>query len=131
MSELQPELTLDESEIEVPSTLPVLPLKETVVFPQSMTPLAIGQERSIKLVDDVVGGERMLAKELPNAAYARPALVEMPRQSELVRRETFAPILYVLRYRELDEAIAVAFGERLAETHERRASNVVHAAFGR
>ncbi len=32
---------------------------------------------------------------------------------------------------ELDEAIAVAFGERLVETHERRASNVVHAAFGR
>ena len=31
---------------------------------------------------------------------------------------------------ELDEATAVAFGERLVETHERRASNVVHAAFG-
>jgi ATP-dependent Lon protease len=38
-----------------------LPLKDTVVFPQSMTPLAIGQERSIKLVDDVVSGDRMLA----------------------------------------------------------------------
>ena len=32
---------------------------------------------------------------------------------------------------ELDEAIAVAFGERLAETHERRASTAVHAAFRR
>ena len=32
---------------------------------------------------------------------------------------------------ELDEAIAVAFGERLTETHERRASTAVHAAFGR
>ena len=41
--------------------LPVLPLKETVVFPESMTPLAVGQERSIKLIDDVVSGERMLA----------------------------------------------------------------------
>jgi ATP-dependent Lon protease len=46
---------------ELPATLPVLPLKETVVFPDSMTPLAIGQERSIKLVDDVVGGDRLLA----------------------------------------------------------------------
>jgi ATP-dependent Lon protease len=45
----------------IPPTLPVLPLKETVVFPQSMTPLAIGQERSIKLIDDVVSGDRMLA----------------------------------------------------------------------
>jgi ATP-dependent Lon protease len=42
-------------------TLPVLPLKETVVFPESMTPLAVGQERSVKVIDDVVSGERMLA----------------------------------------------------------------------
>jgi ATP-dependent Lon protease len=46
---------------ELPATLPVLPLKETVVFPESMTPLAIGQDRSIKLIDDVVGGDRLLA----------------------------------------------------------------------
>jgi ATP-dependent Lon protease len=45
----------------VPDVLPVLPLKETVVFPESMTPLAIGQERSVKLIDDVVAGERLLA----------------------------------------------------------------------
>src|SRR5439155_18781837 len=38
-----------------------LPLKETVVFPESMTPLAIGQERSVRLIDDVVGGDRLLA----------------------------------------------------------------------
>jgi ATP-dependent Lon protease len=48
-------------EPQLPATLPVLPLKETVVFPESMMPLAIGQERSIKLIDDVVGGDRMLA----------------------------------------------------------------------
>jgi len=41
--------------------LPVLPLKDTVVFPESMTPLAVGQERSVRLIDDVVSGERMLA----------------------------------------------------------------------
>ena len=46
---------------ELPPILPVLPLKETVVFPESMTPLAIGQERSIKLIADVVAGERLLA----------------------------------------------------------------------
>jgi ATP-dependent Lon protease len=51
---------VDET-IELPAELPVLPLKETVVFPQSMTPLAIGQERSIKLVDDVASGDRLLA----------------------------------------------------------------------
>jgi aldehyde dehydrogenase (NAD+) len=54
----------------------------------------------------VHGGGRVLADELPHAAYVRPALVEMPAQTEIVRSETFAPILYVLRYDQLDEAIA-------------------------
>jgi ATP-dependent Lon protease len=44
-----------------PGILPVLPLRETVVFPDSMTPLAIGQERSVRLVDDAVAGERTIA----------------------------------------------------------------------
>jgi ATP-dependent Lon protease len=61
MSDVTFEEQLEQGEIEIPSTLPVLPLKETVVFPQSVSPLAIGQERSVKLVDDVVAGERMLA----------------------------------------------------------------------
>jgi ATP-dependent Lon protease len=46
---------------EVPQVLPVLPLKETVVFPESMSPLAIGQERSVKLVEDVVSADRVVA----------------------------------------------------------------------
>ncbi|HUZ82854.1 MAG TPA: LON peptidase substrate-binding domain-containing protein, partial [Gaiellaceae bacterium] len=51
----------DRLEVEFPAALPVLPLKETVVFPQSMSPLAIGQERSVRLIDDVVAGDRLLA----------------------------------------------------------------------
>ncbi len=39
--------------------------------------------------------------------YVRPAIVEMPRQTSIVKHETFAPILYVLRYQSLDEAIAL------------------------
>ena len=45
----------------LPEALPVLPLRETVTFPETLTPLAVGQERSVKLVDDVLGGNRMLA----------------------------------------------------------------------
>jgi ATP-dependent Lon protease len=44
----------------LPDALPVLPLRDTVTFPETLTPLAVGQERSIKLVDDVLGGNRML-----------------------------------------------------------------------
>ena len=47
-------------EIEVPEALPVLPLKETVVFPGALTPLAVGQERSVKLIDDVVSGDEAI-----------------------------------------------------------------------
>ena len=49
----------------------------------------------------VFGGDRL---DRPGY-YVRPALVEMPAQTDLVRQETFAPILYVLRYRDFDEAM--------------------------
>jgi aldehyde dehydrogenase (NAD+) len=52
----------------------------------------------------VQGGERV---EGPGEGiYVRPALVEMPAQTGVVLRETFAPILYVMRFSTLDEAIA-------------------------
>lgn len=53
------------------------------------------------------GGERRLQDRYPEAYYVAPAIVEMPRQSAIVRRETFAPILYVLAYQDLDEALRV------------------------
>jgi len=45
---------------DLPQTLPVLPLRETVPFPDTLTPLAIGQERSIQLVNDALAGDRMI-----------------------------------------------------------------------
>jgi ATP-dependent Lon protease len=45
----------------LPDALPILPLRETVTYPDTLTPLAVGQERSIKLVDDVLSGNRLLA----------------------------------------------------------------------
>jgi aldehyde dehydrogenase (NAD+) len=55
----------------------------------------------------VYGGERVMAKELPSAAYVKPALATMPAQTDIVRAETFAPILYVMKYRDLSDAIAL------------------------
>jgi aldehyde dehydrogenase (NAD+) len=51
------------------------------------------------------GGERLLAEAQPDAYYVQPAVVRMPAQSEIVQQETFAPILYVLTYDTLEEAI--------------------------
>ena len=45
----------------LPQALPILPLREMVTFPETLTPLAVGQQRSIQLVDDVLAGNRMLA----------------------------------------------------------------------
>jgi aldehyde dehydrogenase (NAD+) len=53
----------------------------------------------------VVGGGRRTSSE--NSYYVEPAIVRMPAQTEVVKQETFAPILYVLTYSTIEEAIAV------------------------
>ena len=58
-SPLDPE-DLIRADEPLPQALPVLPLRDTVTFPETLTPLAVGQERSIGLVNDVLGGNRML-----------------------------------------------------------------------
>jgi ATP-dependent Lon protease len=77
---------------ELPPTLPVLPLKETVTFPESMTPLAIGQERSIKLVDDVVAGDRLLA-----LVTVRDEDVDIPTWDDLYGVGTAAVVHKMIR----------------------------------
>jgi aldehyde dehydrogenase (NAD+) len=55
----------------------------------------------------VHGGERVAVPGAGEAFYARPALVEMSGQTDVVKRETFAPILYVMRYSDFDQAVAM------------------------
>jgi aldehyde dehydrogenase (NAD+) len=55
----------------------------------------------------ITGGDRVLSKENPEAFYVRPALVEISTQADVVKRETFAPILYVLKYADFPEAVAL------------------------
>jgi ATP-dependent Lon protease len=77
---------------DLPRTLPVLPLKDTVVFPASLTPLAIGQERSIALVDDVVADERLLA-----LVAVRNESAEIPEWDDLYRIGTAAIVHKMLQ----------------------------------
>lgn len=58
----------------------------------------------------VTGGERITEAGSKEAWYVRPALVEMPSQTGPVLQETFAPILYVMKYKDFDEAIALHNG---------------------
>jgi aldehyde dehydrogenase (NAD+) len=67
-------------------------------------------KRAAKEGGKVTGGSRALARKYADAYYAQPAIAEMPKQTETVREETFAPILYVMKYRDLDAAIALHNG---------------------
>ena len=58
----------------------------------------------------LVGGDRQLADAAPDAYYVAPSVARAVRQGDVVRRETFAPLLHVLTYRDLDEAIALQNG---------------------
>ena len=60
------------AEPSLPEALPVLPLRDIVPFPDTLTPLAIGQERSIRLVNDVLGGDRMLAMVASRQSEVEP-----------------------------------------------------------
>jgi aldehyde dehydrogenase (NAD+) len=55
----------------------------------------------------VAGGQRRLADECPGAYYAEPAVVRLDAQTDIVRQETFAPILYVMPYESLEAAITL------------------------
>jgi ATP-dependent Lon protease len=91
VTELQATL-VEPDEVVIPDLLPILPLRETVVFPDSYTPLAIGQERSVKLVDDVVGADRMLA-----LVTARDPELEQPGFDEIYGVGTAAVIHKMIR----------------------------------
>ena len=55
----------------------------------------------------VVGGDRVLSDEASDAFYVQPAIVKMPAQTDIVKAETFAPILYVVAYDDFEDAIAL------------------------
>ena len=85
-----------------PGTL-VGPLINASAYERMQASIARAREAGGTLV---VGGERV---DVNGSAsfYVRPALMRMPAQAEVVREETFAPLLYVLSYETLDEAIAL------------------------
>ncbi len=75
-----------------PDVLPILPLRGVVVYPQTAVPLTVGQARSIKLVDDVVGGDKLVGL----VASTNPEL-ESPGPNDLYRVGTIAIIHRLLR----------------------------------
>ena len=88
-----PETELIEMEAQIPSELPVLPLRGVVVYPQTAVPLTIGQPRSIRLVDDVVASdERLIA-----LVASRDPELETPGPDDLFTIGTVAMIHRLFR----------------------------------
>jgi aldehyde dehydrogenase (NAD+) len=85
-----------------PKTL-IGPLIDKAAFDAMQKSLVAAREQG----GVVTGGERALAETYPQAWYAVPALACMPAQTAVVREETFAPILYLLKYKTLNEAVAL------------------------
>jgi len=87
-----PEPVSPEPAAPTPEIVPILPLRGVVVFPQTAVPLTIGQPRSIKLVDDVVGGDRFVG-----LVAARNPELETPGPADLYAIGTIATVHRLLR----------------------------------
>lgn len=77
------------------------PLIDDQAFEQMQSALEKARQQGAM----VHGGDRQLADNYPDGYYVSPAIVEVAQQDELVKNETFAPILYVMSYHDLDEAL--------------------------
>jgi ATP-dependent Lon protease len=82
-----------QQEENIPSVLPILPLRGLVVYPQTAVPLTIGQPRSIRLVDDVVAGEERLIGVLTS----RDPELEVPGPNDLYTFGTVAMVHRLFR----------------------------------
>ena len=77
------------------------PLIDNQAFSNMQKALALAVEQGAH----ITGGERVMVDQYPNAYYVQPAVVEMPANVSNVKEETFAPILYVFKYSDLESAI--------------------------
>jgi ATP-dependent Lon protease len=92
----------------VPGTLPALPLRETVPLPDTLTPLAVGQERSVQLVDDALRGNRMLVM-----VASKDPSVEAPGPEQLYRVGVVGAIARMLKVPDGTMRILVQGGQRV------------------
>ncbi|MES2069752.1 MAG: aldehyde dehydrogenase family protein [Pseudomonadota bacterium] len=82
------------------------PLIDRAAFDGMQTALAAARDEQ----GQVFGGERVQVDGCEDGYYVQPALVEMPAQTKVMQHETFAPILYIVRYTDLEQAIAMNNG---------------------
>ena len=104
---LMPRLIKVYAGLKVGSPLAPSTLVGPLIDQGSMTQMDKALEQAKIEGGTVHGGGQTLTGDYPDAAYVSPAIVEMPTQSAIMHTETFAPILYAVKYSDLDDAIAM------------------------
>jgi ATP-dependent Lon protease len=85
---------VDGEDIEIPEELPILPLRGMVVYPETAVPLLVGQPRSVRLIDEVVGGDRLIglvASQMPELEEPSPDQIYTVGTAAAVHRLFRAP----------------------------------------
>src|SRR5262245_13580893 len=72
------ELATGDRPLSLPDELPILPLRDTVLFPNSFMPLAVARESSVRLIDEAISGGKLIG-----VFTQRDASVEEPQQGDL------------------------------------------------
>ena len=80
------------------------PLIDSAAFEAMQKALSAAEKQGGKIL---AGGARVEKTGLNKGFYVEPCIVAMPKQTDIVRHETFAPILYVMKYNDLDKALAL------------------------
>src|SRR5690606_36022787 len=95
-TELIPLITAEDEELmnaeSTPAELPILPLRNTVLFPGVVIPITVGRDRSIRLIQDVYRGNRTLG-----VVSQKDGQIEEPRAEDLNKIGTIATIIRMLR----------------------------------
>ena len=84
----------DDSELtnlDVPDILPILPLRNTVMFPGVVMPITVGRQKSLQLVQEVYRGNRLLG-----TVAQKDGSIDDPSQNDLYQTGTIAQILKIL-----------------------------------
>jgi len=82
----------DEEPLSIPDELPILPLKDTVIYPFAVQPLGVGQERSIRLIDEVMRGNRLVV-----LVAQKSADIEQAGQEDIFKIGTVSRIARMIR----------------------------------
>ena len=84
--------TIEEREVEIPKSLPILPVRDVVIFPYMILPLFVGRDMSIKAIEEASGENKLIM-----LVSQKDVNVETPSEDDLYKVGTVGTILRMLK----------------------------------